>query len=104
VTYAQASQTLGPKGPILLQDFNLIDLLAHFDRERIPERVVHAKGAGAFGEFEVTHDITDIVSLSDPAYCHRLTSTVLCGYLQRSWKEDGGSSSLLYGRRRERLV
>ena len=36
----------------------LIDELAHFDRERIPERVVHAKGAGAFGYFEVTHDIT----------------------------------------------
>lgn len=62
VTYATASQTVGPNGPILLQDFHLIDLLAHFDRERIPERVVHAKGAGAFGEFEVTDDITDIVS------------------------------------------
>ncbi|ANZ74982.1 BA75_02005T0 [Komagataella pastoris] len=47
-------------GPLLLQDFQLIDSLAHFDRERIPERVVHAKGAGAFGEFEVTDDITDV--------------------------------------------
>ncbi|XP_049804743.1 catalase [Schistocerca nitens] len=56
-----ASLTAGPKGPILLQDFTLIDELAHFDRERIPERVVHAKGAGAFGYFEVTHDIS--------AYC-----------------------------------
>lgn len=37
-----------------MQDFNLIDKLSHFDRERIPERVVHAKGAGAFGYFEVT--------------------------------------------------
>jgi catalase len=45
-------------GPILLQDINLIDKLAHFDRERIPERVVHAKGAGAHGFFEVTHDVT----------------------------------------------
>jgi catalase len=61
VTYATASQKIGRRGPILLQDFHLIDLLAHFDRERIPERVVHAKGAGAFGEFEVTHDISDIV-------------------------------------------
>jgi catalase len=43
----------------------LIDLLAHFDRERIPERVVHAKGAGAYGEFEVTDDISDIVSETD---------------------------------------
>ncbi|ODV76520.1 peroxisomal catalase [Cyberlindnera jadinii NRRL Y-1542] len=54
------TQRVGEHGPLLLQDFNLIDSLAHFDRERIPERVVHAKGAGAFGEFEVTDDITDI--------------------------------------------
>jgi len=52
------SQTAGPKGPILLQDFTLVDHLAAFDRERIPERVVHAKGAGAFGYLEVTHDIS----------------------------------------------
>nr|AGH07917.1 catalase [Brachionus calyciflorus] len=52
------SLTAGPRGPILLQDTTLIDETAHFDRERIPERVVHAKGAGAFGYFEVTHDIT----------------------------------------------
>ncbi|GMM27960.1 catalase A [Martiniozyma asiatica (nom. inval.)] len=51
-------------GPLLLQDFKLIDSLAHFDRERIPERVVHAKGAGAFGYFEVTDDISDICSAS----------------------------------------
>ena len=41
-----ASLTAGPRGPILLQDHVLIDETAHFDRERIPERVVHAKGAG----------------------------------------------------------
>jgi catalase len=50
----QHSLTAGPDGPILLQDFQLIDKLAHFDRERIPERVVHAKGAGAHGYFECT--------------------------------------------------
>lgn len=50
-----ATQTVGPRGPVLLQDVNFLDELSHFDRERIPERVVHAKGAGAFGYFEVTH-------------------------------------------------
>jgi catalase len=45
------AQRIGQNGPLLLQDFHLIDLLAHFDRERIPERVVHAKGAGAYGTF-----------------------------------------------------
>lgn len=53
-----ASLTAGPRGPLLVQDVQYFDEMAHFDRERIPERVVHAKGAGAFGEFEVTHDIT----------------------------------------------
>lgn len=47
----QNSMTAGEFGPILLQDFHLIDKLSHFDRERIPERVVHAKGAGAHGFF-----------------------------------------------------
>lgn len=51
------SQTAGKKGPVLVQDVHLIEKLAHFDRERIPERVVHAKGAGAFGYFEVTNDV-----------------------------------------------
>ena len=53
------SLTAGPRGPILIQDTTLIDEMSHFDRERIPERVVHAKGAGAFGYFEVTHDISN---------------------------------------------
>ncbi len=52
------SQTVGPRGPILLQDYFLHEDMAHFNRERIPERVVHAKGTGAFGTFTVTHDIT----------------------------------------------
>jgi catalase len=60
----ESSQRVGHNGPLLLQDFYLIDLLAHFDRERIPERVVHAKGAGAYGHFEVTDDISDIVRAS----------------------------------------
>ena len=50
--------TVGPRGPILVQDYILHEKMAHFNRERIPERVVHAKGAGAYGTFTVTHDIT----------------------------------------------
>jgi len=52
------SQSVGKRGPILLQDYFLHEDMAHFNRERIPERVVHAKGTGAFGTFTVTHDIT----------------------------------------------
>jgi catalase len=52
------SLTLGPNGPILLQDHYLIEKNAQFNRERVPERVVHAKGGGAFGFFEVTEDIS----------------------------------------------
>jgi len=54
----QRSQTAGPGGPVLLQDHTLIEKLARFERERIPERVVHAKGSGAFGHFEVTRDVS----------------------------------------------
>ncbi|HLU92886.1 MAG TPA: catalase [Membranihabitans sp.] len=50
--------TAGPRGPMLLQDFWFLEKLAHFDREVIPERRMHAKGSGAFGTFKVTHDIT----------------------------------------------
>jgi catalase len=52
------SVTAGELGPVLITDFHLLDKLAHFDRERIPERVVHAKGSGAHGYFKVTHDIS----------------------------------------------
>src|SRR3546814_2158682 len=51
-------QTAGPRGPALLQDIWLIEKMAHFDREVIPERRMHAKGWGAHGTFTVTHDIT----------------------------------------------
>ena len=52
------TMSVGPRGPLLLQDYILHEKMAHFNRERIPERVVHAKGSGAFGTFTVTHDIT----------------------------------------------
>ncbi len=54
----QNSLTAGARGPVLMQDYQLIEKLAHQNRERIPERVVHAKGSGAYGTFTVTNDIT----------------------------------------------
>ncbi|RAR67908.1 catalase [Paraburkholderia unamae] len=54
----QNTQTAGPRGPVLLQDVWFLEKLAHFDREVIPERRMHAKGSGAFGTFTVTHDVT----------------------------------------------
>jgi catalase len=54
----QNSMTAGNRGPTLIQDVHLLEKLAHFNRERVPERVVHAKGAGAHGYFEVTNDLS----------------------------------------------
>ncbi|MCY7374350.1 MAG: catalase [Pyrinomonadaceae bacterium] len=54
----QNSITAGERGPLLIQDFHLLEKLANFNRERIPERIVHAKGSGAFGTLKITHDIT----------------------------------------------
>lgn len=66
----QNSMSAGPRGPLLLQDYQLMEKLAHQNRERIPERVVHAKGWGAHGTLTITHDITrytkaDIFSQKD---------------------------------------
>jgi catalase len=54
----QNSLTAGPRGPLLVQDWQLFEKHAHFNRERIPERVVHAKGSGAYGVFSVTGDVS----------------------------------------------
>ncbi|GHA15969.1 catalase A [Devosia pacifica] len=54
----QNSKTVGPQGPLLLEDYQLVEKLAHQNRERVPERIVHAKGWGAYGTFTVTHDIS----------------------------------------------
>ena len=54
----QQALTAGPRGPVLLQDVELLEQMQHFNRERIPERVVHAKGSGAYGTFTVTNDVT----------------------------------------------
>lgn len=56
----QNSKTIGNNGQVLLEDIHLIEKLAAFDRERIPERVVHARGAGAFGEFVAASDFSDV--------------------------------------------
>ena len=57
----QNTLTAGKRGPALMQDTHLLEKLGHFDRERIPERVVHAKGAGAYGVFECTADVSRYV-------------------------------------------
>jgi catalase len=54
----QNSLTAGPRGPVLMQDYQLFEKMATFNRERVPERVVHAKGSGAYGTFTVTKDIS----------------------------------------------
>lgn len=54
----QNSLSIGPRGPLALQDWQLVEKLAHQNRERVPERVVHAKGSGAYGTFTVTNDVT----------------------------------------------
>jgi Catalase len=54
----QNSLTAGPRGPILMQDYQLLEKMATFNRERVPERVVHAKGSGAYGHLTITNDIT----------------------------------------------
>jgi catalase len=53
----QNSVTVGSRGPVLMQDYQLMEKMAHFNRERVPERVVHAKGAGAHGLLTITHDL-----------------------------------------------
>lgn len=55
----QNSLTAGPRGPVIAEDFLLFEKMAHFNRERIPERVVHAKGSGAFGHFTLTRAIPE---------------------------------------------
>src|SRR6478752_10157904 len=56
------SLTVGPNGPTVLHDAHLVQKMQHFNRERVPERVVHAKGSGAHGYFEVTEDVTQWTS------------------------------------------
>ena len=91
ITDDDNSQTVGERGPTLLQDFQFIEKIAHFDRERIPERVVHAKGAGAFGYFQVYEPMANYTRakfLQDPSkktpvfvtLLHRGRRPGICGH------------------------
>lgn len=73
----QNSRSAGPRGPLLLDDFHLIEKLAHFNRENIPERRVHAKGSGAYGTFTVTRDITSYTSAKLFEHVGKQTETFL---------------------------
>ncbi len=73
----QHALTAGPRGPLLMQDVALLEQMQHFNRERIPERVVHAKGSGAYGTFTVTNDITRYSKASLFAKISKKTETFL---------------------------
>ncbi|MFJ8751868.1 catalase [Streptomyces sp. NPDC102441] len=73
----QNSATAGAGGPILLQDQHLLEKLARFNRERIPERVVHARGSGAYGYFEVTDDVTGFTHADFLSEVGRRTETFI---------------------------
>ncbi|WP_342363017.1 catalase [Terrarubrum flagellatum] len=73
----QNSVTAGPRGPLLMQDYQLLEKLAHQNRERIPERVVHAKGSAAYGVLRITHDITKYTKASVFAEIGKETETLL---------------------------
>lgn len=61
ISQKMASLTAGPRGPMLLQDFVYLDEMSHFDRERIPERVVHAKGAGKLNIIQVINSLFETI-------------------------------------------
>lgn len=88
----QNIQTAGPHGPALLQNVWLIEKLAHFNRERIPERIVHAKGSGAFGTFTVTNDITRYTKASIFAKVGKKTDVFM-----RFFHGGGRTGSSRYG-------
>ena len=72
----QNALSAGPRGPLLLEDYQLIEKLAHQNRERIPERTVHAKGWGAYGHFTVTDDITRFTRASVFAHVGKRTQVL----------------------------
>ncbi len=73
----QNSLTAGPRGPLLVQDWQLFEKHAHFNRERIPERIVHAKGSAAYGTLTITHDITRYTKAAVFSEIGKKTETLL---------------------------
>src|SRR5437879_13865777 len=73
----QNSLSAGPRGPLLMQDYQLLEKLAHQNRERIPERTVHAKGLGAYGTLTITHDISQYSKASVFAQIGKKTDCLL---------------------------
>ncbi len=73
----QNSITAGPRGPLWMQDYQLLEKLAHQNRERIPERTVHAKGSAAYGTLTITHDITEYSRASVFAKAGKQTEVLL---------------------------
>lgn len=71
------SLTAGPRGPLLMQDVQLLEMMQHFNRERIPERVVHAKGSAAYGTFTVTQDVTKYTRAAFLSEVGKKTETLL---------------------------
>ena len=64
------SATAGPQGPNVLNDIHLIEKLAHFNRENVPERIPHAKGHGAFGELHITEDVSEYTKADQIGRAH----------------------------------
>jgi catalase len=98
----QNSLTAGERGPILVQDWQLFEKHAHFNRERIPERVVHAKGSGAYGTLTITQDITAYTKASLFAQVGKKTpcfvrfSTVAGAGRGRRWRDVRGFAMKFY--------
>ena len=93
----QDSLKAGPRGPSLLEDFHLREKITHFDHERIPERVVHARGSGAHGYFQVYEDLSEITRASflcDPAARMEIADTVCAVLSEPSFSALFGKGSL----------
>jgi len=97
------SLTIGPDGPIVLHDHYLLEQMANFNRERIPERQPHAKGSGAFGRFEVTQDVRQYTRAAVFQPGDRLVSNVV-GHLKDGVSEPVLERAFEYWRNIDREV